>query len=89
MSLDSSGSGSVSTSDNAYHIQQELNTRRKSTHESHAELEKTRHLQENHSLNYCKHHNISGKVLNRCPTVLKVLNYCKHHKISGKVLYWD
>ena len=60
MSLEASSSSALCTSDAAYQIQQQLNTLKKSTQDSGLELEKTRQMQEHHSINFYKHHQISG-----------------------------
>ena len=62
MTLEGSSSGAISTSDAAYHIQQQLNELKKSTQECGLEIERTRQMQETHSLNFYKHHQISGKL---------------------------
>ena len=41
-------------------IQQQLNMLKKSTQECSVEIEKTRQMQEHHSINFYKHHQISG-----------------------------
>ena len=41
-------------------IQQQLNMLKKSTQECGVEIEKTRQMQEHHSINFYKHHQISG-----------------------------
>ena len=45
-----------------FQIQEQLNTLKRSTESCGLEIEKTRQLQENHSINYYKHHQISGKI---------------------------
>ena len=46
--------------DTIYQIQQQLNVLKKSTQECGIEIEKTRQMQEHHSINFYKHHQISG-----------------------------
>ena len=46
--------------DTIYQIQQQLNMLKKSTQECGVEIEKTRQMQEHHSINFYKHHQISG-----------------------------
>ncbi|XP_059091209.1 signal transducer and activator of transcription 5B-like isoform X2 [Tigriopus californicus] len=50
---------SQSTSEAAYRIQQQLVALKKSTDECSAETNKTAHIQETHSLNYYKHHQMT------------------------------
>jgi len=45
--------------DTIYQIQQQLNMLKKSTQECGVEIEKTRQMQEHHSINFYKHHQIS------------------------------
>lgn len=54
------GIGSIST-DTMYQIQHQLNALKKSTQNSGISIEKTRQDQEHHSINFYKHHQISGK----------------------------
>ena len=53
-------SAHCSTSDVAVQIQQQLNALKKSTQDCGLEIEKTRQLQEHHSINFYKHHQLSG-----------------------------
>ena len=52
---------SAMANDTIYQIQQQLNILKKSTQECGIEIEKTRQMQEHHSINFYKHHQISGK----------------------------
>ena len=51
---------SAMANDTIYQIQQQLNVLKKSTQECGVEIEKTRQMQEHHSINFYKHHQISG-----------------------------
>ena len=51
---------SAMANDTIYQIQQQLNVLKKSTQECGIEIEKTRQMQEHHSINFYKHHQISG-----------------------------
>ena len=61
ITFEGSSSGAISTSEAAYHIQQQLNELKKSTQECGLEIERTRQMQETHSLNFYKHHQITGE----------------------------
>jgi len=50
---------SAMANDTIYQIQQQLNILKKSTQECGIEIEKTRQMQEHHSINFYKHHQIS------------------------------
>ncbi|XP_023331191.1 signal transducer and activator of transcription 5B [Eurytemora carolleeae] len=50
--------------DTVYQIQQQLNLLKKSTQECGVEIEKTRQMQEHHSINFYKHHQISVQLDN-------------------------
>ena len=52
---------SAMANDTIYQIQQQLNNLKKSTQECGIEIEKTRQMQEHHSINFYKHHQISGE----------------------------
>ena len=52
---------SAMANDTIYQIQQQLNVLKKSTQECGIEIEKTRQMQEHHSINFYKHHQISGE----------------------------
>ena len=56
-----SAASAASTSDAAYQIHEQLSDLKKATTECGLEIEKTRQLQENHSINFYKHHQISGE----------------------------
>ena len=49
------------TSENAYQIEQQLSMLRKGSEDSRAEIDKTKQAQELHSINFYKHHQLSGK----------------------------
>ena len=57
--------------DTIYQIQQQLNVLKKSTQECGVEIEKTRQMQEHHSINFYKHHQISGIYV--CSTIHELL----------------
>ena len=57
------GGGAICTSDSAYQIQQELTALKRTTQNCGLEMEKTRQLQEQHSINFYKHHQLSGKTI--------------------------
>ena len=62
MTLEGSSSGAICTSEAAYHIQQQLNDHKKSTQECGLEIERTRQMQDTHSLNFYRHHQMSGEL---------------------------
>ena len=51
--------------DTIYQIQQQLNVLKKTTQECGLEIEKTRQMQEHHSINFYKHHQISGETCSK------------------------
>ena len=55
---------------------------KKSTQECGVEIEKTRQMQEHHSINFYKHHQISGIV------IVIVIGIGKGHKIIGSDSCW-
>ncbi len=68
MSLDGTSSGAISTSDAAFQIQEKLASLKKLTQECGLEIEKTMQMQQNHSLNYYKHQQMSGTIVLFEPT---------------------
>ena len=83
---------SAMANDTIYQIQQQLNILKKSTQECGIEIEKTRQMQEHHSINFYKHHQISGIrtyiKLYKSDLCAKYFHHPKPRQVCGRARWW-